>query len=294
MIPIFEIKHIKGNTYYFEAFTNVGIYRLNDSEAVLIDACDHPRLSKSLYKQLCEKGLQVKTVINTHCHVDHICGNSFFREKYDCRILSTKGEKGFIAYPDLESSFYYNGIETDKRKNPFFLAEPSESEVINDENTPDGFEIIPLPGHSFDMIGVRTPDNVVFLADAVLAKATWDDYKYPFFNDINKAAETLDMIAELDGDVFVPSHNRPVESIKELAEYNLAKLKEKKALVLSFSEGKSFEEIFALVLKKEEIRIRADKYPMYAIMIRNLLQSLIEDGSITTAYEDYRLVYHLK
>ena len=28
-----------------------------------------------------------------------------------------------------------------------------------------GFELLPLPGHFFDMVGFRTPDDVVYLAD---------------------------------------------------------------------------------------------------------------------------------
>ena len=35
---MFEVKPLLGNTFYFEAFTNVGIYRLNEKQAVLIDS----------------------------------------------------------------------------------------------------------------------------------------------------------------------------------------------------------------------------------------------------------------
>ena len=254
----------------------------------------NPIISPELLKMLCEMGLKVKTIINTHCHVDHICGNSYFFEKYGCEILSTKTEQRFISYPDLEPKFYYSGIDTEKARNPFFLVEPSESEIINESNIPDGFEIIPLPGHSFEMIGVRTPDNVVFLADAVLAKLTWDNYKYPFFYDVNSSVKTLEEILTLDGDCFVPSHNPPLEDIRELALYNISKLREKKTLVLENAEGRSFEEIFALIMEKEELKIRTEKYPMYAIMIRNLLQALVEDEKIHGVLENNRLVYHLK
>lgn len=291
---MFEIKHIKGNTYYYEAFTNVGIYKLSDSEVILIDSCDHKRMAKGLDKMLCETGLKVKTIINTHCHVDHICGNSLFFEKYGCEILSTKTEQRFISYPDLEPKFYYSGIDTEKARNPFFMVEPSESEIITESNTPEGFEIIPLPGHSFEMIGVRTPDNVVFLADAVLSKATWDNYKYPFFYDVNGALKTLEKINSLEADTFVPSHNPPVEDICELASYNISKIKEKKELILNLSDDRSFEEIFALTMEKEELKIRTEKYPMYAIMIRNILQSLVEDEKIHGVLENNRFVYHLK
>lgn len=291
---MFEIKHIKGNTYYFEAYTHVGIYKINDSEVILIDSCDHKRMAKGLNRQLSEMGLKVKTIINTHCHVDHICGNRFFQDEHGCNILSTKMEQPFILYPDLEATFYYSGIDTEKSKNPFFMVEPSESEIITEENIPEGFEIIPLPGHGFEMIGVRTPDDVVFLADAVISKATWESYKWPFFHDVNRSIETLEKIKDLKAYCIVPSHNAPVDDIEDLAQYNIDKMNEKKTLTLDCAEGRTFEEIFKIIMEKEELQIRTEKYPLYAKMIRNFLQGLVEDGKIHGILEDNRYVYHLK
>ena len=74
---MFEIKSIKKNTMYFEAFSNVGIYAPDGKNAILIDSCDHPRMVKALDRQLGEAGLAVSAIINTHCHADHICGNKF-------------------------------------------------------------------------------------------------------------------------------------------------------------------------------------------------------------------------
>ncbi len=291
---MFEIKKIKGNTYYYEAFTNVGIFAPDGKNAVLIDACDHPRMVKGTDKQLGEMGLRVGAVIDTHCHIDHICGNKFFRDKYGCKILSTKKEQAFISYPSLESDFYYAGMDTDKIRNSFFLTEPCESEVITKENTPEGIETIPLPGHSFEMIGVKTADNVIFLADAILSRKTWDEYKLPFFYDVNSSISTLEMLKTLSADIYVPSHDAPLEDITELANYNIEKITEKKELFYSLCEGRSFDTLFEAVLKKEDLKIRTEKYPMYAVMARNLLQALVNDGRIYAVLENNRLVYHRK
>jgi len=291
---MFEIKQIKGNTYYYEAFTNVGIYKLNETEAILIDGCDHKRMAKGLGKQLKAMGLTVKLIINTHCHFDHICGNSYFFNEYGCKLLSTKKEQAFIAYPSLESEFYYIGINTDKKRNPFFMNESSETEIISEDNIPDGFEIIPLPGHSFEMVGVRTPDNVLFLADAILSKTTWDEYKLPFFYNVNDSLVTMEKVKEFKADYYLPSHTGLLEDINELSDYNIQKLSEKKELVYSLCEGKSFDALFKAVVESEKIRIRTEKYPSYAIMVRNLLQSLVEDDRIYGVLEDNIYVYHRK
>ncbi len=291
---MFEVKPLLGNTFYFEAFTNVGIYRLDENRAVLIDSCDHKRMVKSLDRELEVMELSVSTVINTHGHNDHICGNRFFQDKYGCKLLSTRLEQGFIYKPDLESSFYNSALAVDERSNPFMGLQSSETEIITNDNIPDGFGIIDLPGHSFEMIGVRTPDDVLFLADSVLSVSTWENYKLPFFYNVNKSVETLEKIKDMKAKLFVPSHNGPVEDIQPLAEYNIEKLKEKKQMIYDLCNNRSFEELFAAVMEKEQLTLKTPKYCMYAVMVKNLLQSLIEDRLVYNELENNRMIYHKK
>ena len=288
---MFDLHHIKGNTYYYKAYTNVGVCYIGNNEVVLIDSCDHKRMVKGLDRILTEKGWRVKTIISTHCHVDHICGNSFFSEKYGCEILCTKTEAGFIAKPDLEPGFYYSGIDTDKTKNPFFLVEPSEAVVINEKNTPKDFEIIDLPGHSFEMIGVRTPDDVVFLADAVLSVRTVDEYKLPFFYNVNESIITLGRICEMSGEYFVPSHSEITKDIVPLCEHNIKAMKDIKELIYEICQGRSFDDMFCVLMERLELNIKTEKYPMYSLMLRNYLQSLVEDKKICARLDGSRLVY---
>lgn len=291
---MFEVKHIKGNTCYFEAFTNVGIYRLDEKRVVLIDSTEHKRMVKAINNYLTAENLTVDTIICTHCHVDHICGNKDFYDKYGCKILSTEKEKAFIAEPDLEPSFYYAGIDTDKSRNPFFLVEPSIAETVSAENLPEGLEILPLPGHSFDMIGVRTPDDVVFLADSILSEKTWMQHKVPFFHNVNKAIETLKMIRGLKAELFVPSHNEPLKDITALADYNIEKLIELKETVFSVCDGLSFDDLFCELMKALSLQIRTEKYPNYAVMVRNILQSLVDEDRIKGTFDDGKFIYHVK
>lgn len=291
---MFEVKHLIGNTYFYEAFTNVGVCRIDGNRAILIDSCDHKRMIKSLDRELEAMGLSVSAVINTHGHNDHIMGNRFFQDKYGCRLFSSRLEHGFIYKPDLESIFYNSALTVDKMGNPFADLSSSDTEIITDNNIPDGFEIVDLPGHSFEMIGVRTADGVLFLADAVLSVSTWESYKLPFFYNVNKSIETLEKIKDMKARLFVPSHNPPVEDIKPLAEYNIEKLKEKKTMLYELCNGKSFEDIFADVMEKEKLTIKTPKYCMYAVMVRNFIQSLIEDGLVYNELENNRMIYYKK
>ncbi len=288
---MFEVKHIKGNTYYFEAFTNVGIYRLDNNRAVLIDSTDHKRMAKAVNNYLKAENLTVDTIICTHCHVDHICGNKDFYEKYGCKILCTEKEKPFIAQPDLEGNFYYAGIDTDRTRNPFFTVEPAVIETLTEDNLPEGLEIISLPGHGFDMIGVKTPDGVVFVADSILSEKTWTEFKVPFFHDVNKSIETLKRLKEIKAEVFVPSHNVPLSDISSLADLNISKLEELKETVYGLCNRIGFDEMFTELLNTLSLNIRTEKYVSYSVMLRNILQALVEDEKIKGVIEDNKFLY---
>lgn len=288
---MFEVKHIRGNTYYFEAFTNVGIYRLDENRVVLIDGTDHKRMAKAVNNYLKSENLTVDTIICTHCHVDHICGNKDFYEKYGCKILCTEKEKPFIAQPDLEGSFYFNGIDTDKSRNPFFMVEPTVIEALTEDNLPEGLGIIRLPGHSFDMIGVRTPDDVVFLADSILSEKTWTEHKVPFFHNVNESIETLKKLKDIKAEVYVPSHNVPLTDIKELADYNINKLTDLKERVYGLCDGRGFDSMFTEFLNELSLNIKTEKYVSYSVMLKNILQALVEDERIRGIIEENKFIY---
>ena len=65
---------------------------------------------------------------------------------------------------------------------------------------------IPLPGHFFDMVGFRMPDNVVFLADCISSRETLDKYAVSFIYDVEAYLKTLDMVEGMEAAMFVPAH----------------------------------------------------------------------------------------
>ena len=62
------------------------------------------------------------------------------------------------------------------------MPQGSEAEVLTDDALPAGFGLIKLPGHFFNMVGFRTPDDVVFLADCLSSKEIMDKYQVWFIS----------------------------------------------------------------------------------------------------------------
>ena len=72
------------------------------------------------------------------------------------------------------------------------MAQESEADYLDGKVIPEGFEMIELPGHFFNMVGFRTPDDAVFLADCLSSKETLDKYQIGFIYDVGAYLETLE------------------------------------------------------------------------------------------------------
>ncbi|MCM1544670.1 MAG: MBL fold metallo-hydrolase, partial [Ruminococcus sp.] len=173
------------NTYYLACFANIGVYYLGNSEVMLIDSGDHKKSVGDLDKALTERGWKVKMIVNTHAHSDHIYGNEFFVQKYGCEVYASEVERHLVAQTKVDEKFFYNAVPIPRSKNPLYSFLQTEVKLLTKDVLPAGFEIISLPGHTYNMIGIKTADDVWFLGDAILAKETFDGYKIPFNLSIN-------------------------------------------------------------------------------------------------------------
>ena len=222
----------------------------------------------------------------------HITGNRFFRDTYGCEIYAPHIETFYIEENLLEPNYYYLGVPTNRKRNFFFRAVGTKCKELTPDVLPAGFNLLPLPGHCYNMVGIQTPDNVWFLGDAVVDKTTFDSYHLPLFYDINKSVDTLRMLETLEGACFVPSHTPATDNIAPLCRHNRKALLDNKAFILARSDNRTFEDIFAAVTHDFGIDLDMDKYAKLTFTVRIYLQSLIEDGVLTASLEDGKLVYH--
>lgn len=288
---MFKLVPCAKNTYYLKSFANVGVYDLGNGLAVLIDSGDHKKSVHDLDKELERLGLRVKTIINTHSHIDHITGNKFFKQKYGCEIFSSSIEHALASEPNIEGTFYFSAVPIRRLPDGRLSDKGVEVKLLKKEDLPDGFETAQLPGHNFNMIGVKTPDDVWFLGDSVLAKETFDFYKIPFFLDINKSIETARKVKNLKGKLFVPAHAEPCEDISELADFNAEKLCEMKEYFFDICGGRSLEQIIEKADDDLCLKFNPDKYAKVSLVVKGFLQALMDDGRITAEIEKSRLVY---
>ncbi len=285
-----ELIHAKGNTYYIKNATNIGVYKINEDSVYLIDTGNDSDAGKKILKIMNQEGWNVVGIINTHSNADHIGGNKVIQDRTNCQILGYGIEKCMTEYPLLESSFLYGGYPFKDLKNKFLCAK--ESTVISIENhLPEGLEYFSLKGHFFDMIGIRTKDDVYFLADSLFSEETITKYHLFFLYDVREFLNTLEYLKSLNGFMFIPSHVEATENICNLIEMNKKKIEEILDVIFSNCKKSTFEEIVKEIFEHYQLSMNMNQYVLIGSTIKSYLSYLYEEGKIQYEFMDNKMVW---
>jgi glyoxylase-like metal-dependent hydrolase (beta-lactamase superfamily II) len=277
---LFELIQAAENTYYINNPAKIGIYRLTDNEIVLIDSGNDKEAGRKILKIATEKNWKIKAIINTHSNADHIGGNKFLAERTGCKIFAKGMERVFCEYPILETTFLFGAFPVKHLRHKFFLAEASETSNIEEFPLPEGMEILPLKGHFFDMIGIRTPDDVCFIADCVSSEMILEKYPIPFIYDVAEHLKTLDFVENLSGKMIIPSHAEAREDIKPLVHVNRQRVMDIINNIRQICEKpSSFEEILKKMFDSYNVKLDIAQYALAGSTIRSFLSYMV-DGNI--------------
>ena len=91
-------------------------------------------------------------------------------------------------------------------RHKFLMAKESDAILLDEHALPDGWVMMPLPGHSFDMVGFRTQDDIVYLADCLASAETLKKYQISFIVDVEAYLSTLEAVKAMKARLFIPAH----------------------------------------------------------------------------------------
>jgi cyclase len=230
---------------------------------VVIDTPQLPTKAVAMRNEAAGHG-EIRYVINTEHHVDHIFGNYFF--KGAGLVVHHQGvyENFMVPTPDLDPFAYAaEAIPTDDPEGEEIF--PDREEYYEDPNKGDivfagdltlrvgehTFESIHTPGHTPGQVAVYVPEErVVFTGDTVFSECqTW-----LMTSDVDQWLKALETIGSLDVDTLVPGHG-PVTDKSYLAVQRSVLLEWKTAVAVAVAKGWSREETV------ERVNF-ADRYPV--------------------------------
>ena len=142
------------NTYILSDETGMGV--------VIDPGCYEPQEQQQLSDYVDTNEIQINQIINTHCHIDHVLGNEFAKNRFKSPLAIPSGEKEVYRAVQSYAPVYgfpkYTEAEVDH-----FL---SESDTINFGNTT--LEILLVPGHSPGHLAFYHPQSKTCLSGDVL------------------------------------------------------------------------------------------------------------------------------
>ncbi len=239
-----------------------------------------------------QKGWHLTAILNTHSNADHIGGNKYLQGQTGCKIYAGGIEAAFTKYPVLEPSFLYGGYPCKDLRHKFLMAQESNVTDFSDESFPKEIEVIPLPGHFFDMVGFRMPDGVVFLADCISSRETLKKYAVSFIYDVDAYLKTLDMVERMEATVFVPAHAEASADIRELVRYNRDKVHEVAEKILAICrEPVCFERILQEVFQGYGLSMNFEQYVLIGSTVRSYLSWLKDTGKVAAVFQDSMLLW---
>ena len=281
-------------TYYIKNPTNIGIYKLDDNNIYLIDSGNDKEAGKKILKIINEQGWNIKGIINTHSNADHIGGNKVIQDRTGCEIYASDIEESFVKYPILESTMLYGGFPFKDLRNKFLLAKESKPKNIN-ELLVDGLEFIPLKGHFFDMIGIKTSDNIFFLGDSLFSEETINKYHLFYIYDVGEYLNTLSYLKNLKGKLFIPSHCKATNNIDSLIELNKKKIEEILDVIYKYCvENRTFEEILKYIFEKYLLTMNINQYVLISSTIKSYLSYLYDNNKLTYEFIDNKMIWKQK
>lgn len=142
------------------------------------------------------------------------------------------------------------------------------------------------------MVGYRTPDDVVYLADCLSSRETLDKYQIGFIYDVARYLETLEKVKGMRAACFVPAHAEAAEDIAPLADYNIAKVHQVAEQILHVcAQPLCFEQILQRLFATYDLTMTYEQYVLVGSTVRSYLSWLKDTGRAAAFFEDNLLLW---
>jgi len=290
---MYELIQVSERSYYIQSPAKIGLVRLEGQDVCLIDSGNDKDAGRKVRQLLDANGWRLTAIYNTHSNADHIGGNKYLQGQTGCKIYAPGIDCAFTRHPILEPSFLYGGYPCKELRHKFLMAQESDVQELTKESLPEGFEIISLPGHFFDMVGFRMPDDVVYLADCLSSRETLDKYQIGFIYDVAAYLKTLEMVKSLRAKMFVPAHAAASEDIADLAQYNIDKVLEIADKITGIcQEPLCFEAILQRLFTDYGLTMNFEQYVLVGSTVRSYLAWLKDGGKVNALFENNMLLWH--
>ncbi len=159
---------LSNQSFVFNPFSeNTYVVFDETKEAVIIDPGCYEREEKTeLDEFISGRGLKIKYLLNTHCHIDHVLGNDHVKEKYKVPFLTHRIEEMVLKAVKSYASNYGFAAYHETLPDQFL----EEGDLLSFGNTK--WKVLFVPGHSPGHIAFYDEkEKIIFSGDVLFERS---------------------------------------------------------------------------------------------------------------------------
>jgi len=277
-----KIIKVKGSTYCMDVgMSYVPFYKINERDIILLDT-GHIYEREKLETALEENDFNIKGILNSHGHPDH----QYFKGKYNCIIAAPMYEAQICSSAMNLKAYYNNNTLTEIKEQYGYMLFETDIYISDKQNEINfcgvNFKIMHTPGHSPSHICITTPDNVGYVADALISYEMIESAKIPFDFVLLEDLKSKDKLLSFDCDRFIVAHKGIYDDITNLTADNIAFYIHRAEKTYELINGKmTMGEIVKEACKSFGLKLNnIYKYDLISRMLRCHVDYLYETGRI--------------
>lgn len=262
-------------------FSLIPFYRISRHQIVMMDT-GHPDERDELMWLLNHENYQVKAIVGSHAHIDHIGNNQAIKAKYGAIIAMPKKDAYYCRSIENLKVYYSQYPINDLRKFNGAMVFSTDIEISDNQiNLPlfgVEFRIFHTPGHSLGHICIITPDNIAYLGDSILSKDVMSQSKMPYTFHLGNDLNSKRKLELLKCEKYILAHKLLTDDIRGLIGNNIAFFKSKSQKIYDLIEHPmTIEEIIKKVIDVFQIKVNSiDSYVYIDRTLRSFLDYLCE------------------
>ena len=289
---MYELIQVSENSFYIQSPAKIGLVKTGNNQVCLIDSGNDKDAGKKVKKILDANGWSLQAIFVSHSHADHIGGCQYLQKQTGCKVYAPGIERDFTEHPILEPAFLYGANPPGDLRHKFLMAQGCTVLPLTESSLPDNMTMFSLPGHSWDMVGFRTADDVVYLADCLSSRETLEKYRISFLVNVQEYLDTLEMVCSMKAALFVPSHADPTDDITPLARHNVDTVNEiADTIVQICNSPTSFELILKKLFEHYQLTMTFEQHALVGSTVRSYLTWLKEQGRLQAFIEEDTLLW---
>lgn len=291
------LEHVKGNTFCIvTGYARIPLYKLDRTHCILIDSGLHED-EKGIISCLEKEHLSVKAVLTSHSHIDHVGNHLALRRHFGARLYMSMFAAAANAEP-VNLACCLPDFTSYRRLQPFMEGHFKPDVLMDwgaDSIEVEGavFQILHLPGHDAEHMGLVTPDNVAYLADAILSEPIVRALRTSYSTCVEPDLDSKLAVSQLSYDRYILAHNGVYDEIQNLALLNRDIQLEKLEMIESLAdEYTTLEGLVAKTLRATGNDLSAvHKVSGTRHNVRVLVDYLADTGRLKTRAKDGYLEY---